>query len=71
MLAKLVQVSTSLSISKHFGHNPLHYAKLKGVGYRVDLVRMMGEGIAKKEMARRTGLSIQTVRKYVKVIEDN
>ena len=39
------------------------------VGYRVDLVRMMGEGVAKKEMARRTGLSVQTVRKYLKMIE--
>jgi len=29
----------------------------------------MGEGVAKKEMARRTGLSIQTVRKYLKMIE--
>ncbi len=37
--------------------------------YRGDLVRMMGEGVAKKEMARRTGLSIQTVRKYLKMIE--
>ena len=31
--------------------------------YRADLVQLMGEGVAKKEMARRTGLSIQTVRK--------
>ncbi len=37
--------------------------------YRDDLVRMMGEGVAKKEMARRTGLSVQTVRKYLKMIE--
>ena len=29
----------------------------------------MKEGIAKKEMARRTGLSVPTVRKYLKVIE--
>ncbi len=39
------------------------------VGYRVDLVRMMGEGIAKKEMARRTRLSVPTVRKYLKMME--
>ncbi len=31
-------------------------------------VRMMGEGVAKKEMARRTGLSVPTVRKYIKMI---
>ncbi len=31
--------------------------------------RMMGEGVAKKEMARRTGLSVPTVRKYLKMIE--
>ena len=37
--------------------------------YRDDLVRMMGQGVAKKEMTRRTGLSIQTVRKYLKMIE--
>jgi len=37
--------------------------------HRDDLVQMMEEGIAKKEMARRTGLSIQTVRKYVKSLE--
>ncbi len=37
--------------------------------YRADLVRMMGEGVAKKEMARRTGLSVPTVRKYLKMIE--
>ena len=37
--------------------------------YRADLVQLMGEGVAKKEMARRTGLSIQTVRKYLKMIE--
>ncbi len=30
---------------------------------------MMGEGVAKKEMARRTGLSVQTVRKYLKMIK--
>ncbi len=29
----------------------------------------MGEGVAKKEMARRTGLSVPTVRKYLKMIE--
>ncbi len=37
--------------------------------YRDDLVQMMGQGVAKKEMARRTGLSVQTVRKYLKMIE--
>ncbi len=37
--------------------------------YRADLVRMMGEGVAKKEMARRTGLSVPTIRKYLKLIE--
>ena len=37
--------------------------------YHADLVQMMGQGIAKKEMARRTGLSIQTIRKYVKLIK--
>ncbi len=53
----------------------LHYAKLKMTGqtkferYRVDLVRMMEEGVAKKEMARRTGLSVPTVRKYLKLID--
>ena len=31
----------------------------------------MGEGVAKKEMARRTGLSVPTVRKYLKMIEEN
>jgi len=36
------------------------------VEYRDELARMMGEGIAKKEMARRTGLSVPTVRKYLK-----
>jgi len=30
---------------------------------------MMGEGVAKKEMARRTGLSVPTVRKYLKMLE--
>ncbi len=30
---------------------------------------MMGEGVAKKEMARRTRLSVVTVRKYLKMIE--
>ena len=38
-------------------------------GYRADLAQMMEEGIAKKEMARRTGLSIQTIRKYLKMLE--
>ncbi len=28
--------------------------------YRDELVQMMGDGVAKKEMARRTGLSVQT-----------
>ena len=36
---------------------------------RDDLVRMMREGVAKKEVARRTGLSVPTVRKYLKMIE--
>ena len=30
---------------------------------------MAGERVAKKEMARRTELSVQTVRKYLKMIE--
>jgi len=53
----------------------LHYAKLKMTGqtkferYRVELAPMMGERVAKKEMARRTGLSVPTVRKYLKMIE--
>ena len=61
----------------HFTSLSIHYAKLKMTGqtrferYRADLVRMMGKGVAKKEMARRTGLSIQTIRKYVKVFEGN
>jgi len=29
---------------------------------------MMGEGVAKKEMARWTGLSVPTVRKYLAMI---
>ncbi len=37
--------------------------------YRAKLVKMLGEGVAKKEMARRTGLSVPTVRKYLKMIE--
>ena len=36
---------------------------------RAELVKMMGKGVAKKEMARRTGLSVPTVRKYLKMIE--
>ncbi len=53
----------------------LDYAKLKLARQtkferdRANLVRMMGEGVAKKEMARRTGLSVPTVRKYLKMIE--
>jgi len=31
---------------------------------------MMGAGVAKKELARRTGLSVPTVRKYLKMIEE-
>ncbi len=31
---------------------------------------MMGVGVAKKEMARQTGLSVPTVRKYLKMIEE-
>ena len=38
-------------------------------GYRADLAQMMEEGIAKKEMARRTRLSVPTVRKYLKMME--
>ncbi len=58
----------------HFISLSLDYAKLKMTGqtkferYRVDLVRMMEEGVAKKEMARRTRLSIQTIRKYLTMI---
>ncbi len=37
--------------------------------YRDELERMMGKGVAKKEMARRTGLSVPTVRKYLKMLE--
>jgi len=37
--------------------------------HRARLVKMMEEEVAKKEMARRTGLSVQTVRKYLKMIE--
>jgi len=33
-------------------------------------MRMMREGVAKKEMARRTGLNVQSVRKYLKMIEE-
>lgn len=37
--------------------------------YRDELARMAEEGIAKKEIARRTGLSLTTVKKYLKMIE--
>ncbi len=37
--------------------------------YRDKLAQMMGEGVAKKEMARRTGLSVPTVRKYLKMMD--
>ena len=37
--------------------------------YRDELARMAGEGIAKKEMARRTGLALVTVKKYLKLLE--
>ncbi len=37
--------------------------------HRAELVKMRREGIAKKEMARRTGLSVPTVRKYLKMLE--
>ena len=37
--------------------------------YRAELVKMMGDGVAKKEMARRTGLSVATIRKYLKMLE--
>jgi len=30
---------------------------------------MMGEKAAKKEVARRTGLSVPTIRKYLKMID--
>ncbi len=54
--------------------NPMIRKKAQGVKlgqtstfdrYRDDLVQMVGDGVAKKEMARRTGLSVQTVRKYL------
>ncbi len=37
--------------------------------YREALAQMAAEGLAKKEMARRTDLSVQTVRRYLKRIE--
>ena len=37
--------------------------------YRETLAQMAAEGLAKKEMARRTDLSVQTVRRYLKRIE--
>ncbi len=43
------------------GYTP-HWCKNE-IAYRADVVQMMEEGIAKKEMARRTGLSVPTVRK--------
>ncbi len=58
----------------HFTSLSLYYAKLKMTGrtkferYRDELVAMMGQGVAKKEMARRTRLSIQTIRKYLTMI---
>ncbi len=39
--------------------------------YRDEMEAMLEEGIAKKEMARRTGLSVQTVRKYLNMMEGN
>ena len=36
--------------------------------YREQLARMNGEGISKKEMVRRTGLSTRTLRKYLAMI---
>ncbi len=36
--------------------------------HRRALARMAGEGISKKEMARRTGLSMRTLRKYLAMI---
>ena len=37
--------------------------------YRDELARMSEEGIAKKEMARRTGLALTSVKKYLKMLE--
>ena len=76
-------VAAVIAVPKHsqrgercrFTSLSLSYAKLKLVGQtkferdHADLVRMIGEGVAKKEMARRTGLSVPTVRKYLKMIE--
>ena len=33
------------------------------------MAQMAEEGVAKKEMARRTGLAVPTVRKYLKMLE--
>lgn len=38
--------------------------------YRESLMTMTQQGLAKKEMARQSGLSIQTVRKYLRMIDD-
>ncbi len=36
--------------------------------HRAGLARMASDGISKKEMARRTGLSARTLRKYLAMI---
>ena len=38
--------------------------------FREPLIAMSQKGLAKKEMARQTGLSVQTIRKYLRMIDD-
>jgi len=50
------------------GEGPLYFAlfrlsETREVGYRDELARMMGEGIAKKEMARRFGNTTSSSRR--------
>ena len=61
--------ASSFNLTAHDHFAVFLLCETREVGYRVDLVRMMREGVAKKEMARRTGLSVPTVRKYLKLIE--
>ena len=41
----------------------------RGGDKKQPVAQMAEEGVAKKEMARRTGLAVPTVRKYLKMLE--
>lgn len=68
--AKRISERTKAGLKRARAQGKILGAPAKFERYRDELLRMKNEGASKKGMARETGLSINSVRKYLKMLEE-